>query len=95
MEAFVVEPGNVLDDRELDRLSPLRRGQRREQLRGDIARCRAAIRIADERLTELAGQVPSVRRAPSRPQTLERSAPELSAAPDLLVHELDPGTVDF
>src|SRR5262249_23069810 len=41
-------------ERKLDRLGLIRRGHRKEELLEEVARCRAAVRIADERLARLA-----------------------------------------
>jgi conjugative relaxase-like TrwC/TraI family protein len=62
----------------LDRLGLLARKQRRQELLRDIARCRAAVRMTDERLTNLADHIRDLRSAPIRPPTRERPAAELA-----------------
>jgi hypothetical protein len=50
----------------VDRLGlPLPRGSRREELLKEIAHWNTAVRMADKRLTKLAGQVRDLRNSPS------------------------------
>jgi conjugative relaxase-like TrwC/TraI family protein len=77
----------------LDRLGPFRGGRRR-QLLGDVARSRTAVRMADERLTELAEQARELRTAPPGPRAPQRPAAELLSAP-CLGPELDEGAMEL
>jgi len=82
-------------ERNLERLGPLRRGQTRQELLGDIARCRAAIRTADDGLTKLAQEERDLRRPPLGPQPPSRPAADLTSAPTHLVHELDDAAIEL
>jgi conjugative relaxase-like TrwC/TraI family protein len=77
----------------LDRLGPFRGGRRRELL-GNVARSRTAVRMADERLTELAEQARELRTLPPGPRAPQRPAADLLNA-TCLAPELDDGAMEL
>ncbi len=82
-------------ERKLERLGPLRRGQTRQELLGDIARCRAAIRTADDGLTKLAQEERVLRRPPVELQAARRLAVDLASASPRLAPELDDPSIEL
>jgi ATP-dependent exoDNAse (exonuclease V) alpha subunit len=77
----------------LDRLGPFRGGRRRRLL-GDVARSRTAVRMADERLTELAEQARQLRTVPPGPRAPQRPAADLPSA-TRLAPELNDGAMEL
>ena len=74
-------------ERRLDRLGSFRRERRTTQLIKEMDCSRDAIRIADERLTSLDGQLRDLRSPPRRPEALGHMSPEPAAM--RLEHELE------
>jgi hypothetical protein len=77
----------------LDRLGPFRGGRRRQLLDG-VARSRTAVRMADERLTELAEQARELRTLPPGRRAPQRPAADLLNA-TCLAPELDDGAMEL
>src|SRR6266511_6338572 len=77
----------------LDRLGPFRGGRRRELL-GDVARSHTAVRMADERLAELAEKARELRTVPPGPRAPQRPATGLLSATSL-GPELDEGAMEL
>jgi hypothetical protein len=73
-------------ERQLGRSGLLHRGRTKQRLVEDVARCGAAVRIADELLAGLVTELGNPGRAAIEPRSRQRP---VSVAPSLLVHELD------
>jgi conjugative relaxase-like TrwC/TraI family protein len=82
-------------ERELDRPGLIRRGRRRHQLLGDIVGCRAAVRIADERLSKLAQEARALRTPPSVPRVPEHATAAPGHEPLRLDHELNDPSIEL
>jgi conjugative relaxase-like TrwC/TraI family protein len=80
-------------ERGLDRPGLLRRGRRKSQLTNEIARSQDAIRMTDERLTTLTGQLRDLRSAPRPPACSVRSGPERASKPP--EHELTEPAIEI
>jgi hypothetical protein len=82
-------------EHKLDRLGRLHRRHNKDRLLEDLARCREAVRIADDGLTKLAQQERDLRRPPAALRAREHLAPDLAPGLAGLGHEFDDHAIEF